>query len=175
MLRFFGWRWATIGLKVPKWWHIILGILAFVPYYIILIMAVVIIKAFVFPSLDLTQKQDIGFNNVHGSLQLVLTYISVAVIPPIVEEITMRGFLYSSLKKWLPAISAAFVVSILFGVAHLPEGGDSGALWIAGIDTFILSFILITLREWTGNLWAGITLHALKNTVAFIQIYLVLR
>jgi len=172
-LRLFRWKWQTIGLKTPEWWHVVLGIVAFVPYFVLLAIIVAIVKHVFFPSLDLHQKQDIGFNGVSGTLPLVFAFASLVVVPPIVEEIVMRGFLYTSLKKWLPAIIAAVVVSILFGMAHLPEGGGAGPLWVGAIDTFTLSMVLVFLREVTGNLWAGVTLHALKNFVAFVALFLI--
>ena len=39
------------------------------------------------------------------------------------------------------------------------------------LDTFILSLVLIYLREKTGGLWASITLHAFKNGVAFVALF----
>ena len=174
-LRLFRWKWRGIGLRKPEWWHIVLGIVAFVPYFLLLTVTVAIVKHAFFPSLNLNQKQDIGFNGVSGILPLVFTFLSLVVIPPIAEEIVMRGFLYTSLKKWLPAILAAVAVSILFGMAHLPEGGAAGPLWVGAIDTFTLSMVLILLREITGNLWAGISLHALKNFVAFVALFLVVQ
>lgn len=172
-LRLFRWKWQAIGLKTPEWWHVMLGIVAFVPYFILLAIIVNIVKHLFFPSLNLNQKQDIGFNGVSGTLPLIFTFVSLVVVPPFVEEIMMRGFLYTSLKKWLPAIVAAIVVSILFGMAHLPEGGGAGPLWVGAIDTFTLSMVLVSLREVTGNLWAGITLHALKNFIAFAALFLI--
>jgi len=53
----------------------------------------------------------------------------------------------------------------------LPEGGAAGPLYIAALDTFILSLVLIYLREKTGSLWASITLHAVKNGVAFMALF----
>jgi membrane protease YdiL (CAAX protease family) len=85
----------------------------------------------------------------------------------------MRGFLYSSLKKAMPVGLAAVSVSLLFAAAHLPEGGAAGPLYIAAIDTFILSLVLVYLREKTGSLWASITLHALKNGIAFVALFVV--
>jgi membrane protease YdiL (CAAX protease family) len=124
------------------------------------------------PSLNINQKQEIGFNSVHGAIPLILTFISLVIIPPLAEEIATRGFLYSGLRKWLPRLVAALAVSILFGAAHLPEG-NSGPLWIGGVDMFTLSLVLVFLREKTGNLWAGITLHALKNGIAFVSLFLI--
>ena len=83
----------------------------------------------------------------------------------------VRGFLYSSFKKGLPTAAAVIVTSAIFASAHLPEGGGGGLLWIAAVDTFILSLVLIYLREKTGALWASMTLHALKNGVAFVALF----
>jgi len=44
-------------------------------------------------------------------------------------------------------------------------------LWVAGIDTFILSLVLIYLREKTDSLYASIGLHMLKNTIAFLGLF----
>ena len=57
--------------------------------------------------------------------------------------------------------------------AHLAEGGAAGPLWIGFIDTFILSLVLCYLRVKTGSLWAGITLHALKNGIAFVALFVI--
>jgi membrane protease YdiL (CAAX protease family) len=137
----------------------------------VLYFLIVAIVSHLVPSLNVDQKQEIGFDNVVGSNELVITFLSLVIIPPIVEEIVMRGFLYSGLKTWLPALWAGLAVSLTFGAAHLAEGGAAGPLWIGAIDTFTLSLILVYLREKTGNLWAGITLHMLKNGLAFVLLF----
>lgn len=172
VLRVLKWRWSTIGLTKPLLWHVLLGLFAAVPYYLIYIIALGIVSVLV-PGFNAAQKQDIGFQSAQGTVQLVLTFISLAVLPPIAEELTMRGLLYTGLKRWLPKLAAALVVSALFGAAHLAEGGAAGPLWVGALDTFVLSMVLISLREITGNLWAGIVLHAVKNTVAFATIFLI--
>lgn len=171
LLKRFRWSWKTIGLIRPKWYHPLLGIFAAVPYFVLYIAMAKAVSVLV-PGFDINQEQQIGFDSVHGPLQLTLAFISLVVLPPLVEEITMRGFLYTGLRKWLPRILAALAVSVLFGAAHLGEGGPAGPLWIAALDTCILSLVLIGLREWTGNLWAGITLHATKNFVAFLALFI---
>lgn len=172
LLKLFRWDWRAIGLVRPRLRHILVGMGAVVPYYLLYVIVVLIMGALI-PSLNVAQKQDIGFNSVHGSAALVLTFISLAVLPPLAEEIAMRGFLYTGLRKWLPRIAAGVCVSVLFGAAHLAEGGAAGPLWIGAIDTFTLSLVLVFLREKTGNLWAGITLHALKNSIAFVLLFVV--
>lgn len=171
MLQMFGWRWATIGLRMPRKRHLLYGLLAAVPYYV-LYVTIVLLVSWLVPSFDINQKQDIGFNSVAGPVALVLTFISLVILPPLAEEIVTRGFLYTALRTWLPKVLAALVVSGLFGAAHLAEGGAAGPLWVGALDTFILSVVLVFLREKTGNLWAGITLHAVKNSVAFVTLFI---
>jgi membrane protease YdiL (CAAX protease family) len=135
-------------------------------------MALTLISHF-FPGLDINQHQQIGFNNVRGTVELVLTFASLVILPPLAEEIIMRGFLYTSLRKAMPFAWAAVATSALFATAHLPEGGSAGPLYIAAIDTFVLGMVLSFLREKTGSLWAGITLHALKNGIAFVVLFVI--
>ncbi|MDL2342214.1 MAG: type II CAAX endopeptidase family protein [Patescibacteria group bacterium] len=163
--------WATIGLLRPRLRDLAYGLSAVIPYYVFYLISVSVISKLV-PSLKVDQQQQIGFTNVHGGLPLALTFISLVILPPLTEEILVRGFLYSSLKKALPLIWAAVATSLVFAAAHLPEGGAAGPLYIAAIDTFVLSLVLIYLREKTGSLWAGITLHAIKNGIAFCALFI---
>jgi membrane protease YdiL (CAAX protease family) len=161
---------SIIGLKRPRWRDLGYG-LAAVPVYYVLYLLTVGATTHLVPSLNVNQQQDIGFTNVHGTIQLALTFISLVILPPLAEEIMVRGFLYSTLKKALPLLSAVLLTSGLFAAAHLPEGEPAGPLYIAALDTFVLSLVLIYLREQTGSLWSSITLHATKNGVAFVALF----
>ncbi len=169
-LRIYKTKLSIIGLKRPRLKDIGIGLLASPVYYVLFII-VVSVASSLLSGLNIDQKQEIGFNNVHGLLPLAMTFISLVVLPPLAEEIMVRGFLYSSLKKSMPKIAAVILTSAIFAAAHLPEGGASGPLYIAAIDTFTLSLVLIYLREKTGSLWASITLHAIKNGIAFFALF----
>lgn len=159
-----------IGLRRPRWSDPAYGLAAVLPYFVLYLLTVGVVSSLV-SGLNVNQQQQLGFNNVHGGLDLVLTFISLVILPPIAEEIMVRGFLYSSLKKALPTVWAVLLTSALFAAAHLPEGGAAGPLWIAALDTFVLSLVLIYLREKTGGLWASMTLHAIKNGIAFTALF----
>lgn len=163
---------SIIGLRKPRWSDIAYGLAAVIPYYILYLLTVGVVSSLV-TGLDVNQQQQIGFNNVHGMGPLIMTFISLAILPPLAEEIMVRGFLYSSLKKALPIIPAVILTSLIFAAAHLPEGGAAGPLYIAALDTFVLSLVLIYLREKTGSLWSSITLHGIKNGIAFAALFLV--
>lgn len=160
----------AIGLRRPKWSDPVWGLSA-IPLYLVLYLITVGVLTYFIPSINVNEKQQLGFNNVSGASEMILTFFSLVILPPIAEEILFRGLLYSSLKKNLPKVVAVLGTSALFALGHLPEGGSAGPLYIAGIDTFILSLILILLREKTGGLWASMTLHALKNCIAFVALF----
>ncbi len=160
----------AIGLnRAPVLNDIIRAAIAFVGYIAIYIVSINIIEKLI-PSINIDQKQELGFSQPYG-IQLLAVYVSLAVLPPIVEEITARGLLYSGLKNRLPVVKAAIITSLLFGAAHLQAGGNAPLLWVAGIDTFILSLFLVYLREKTNSLWSPIFLHAIKNNIAFFSLY----
>ena len=140
-------------------------------YFVLYLMVIWAAKTLV-PSLNLDQKQDIGFDDV-AQFQLPLVFVSLVVLPPIVEELLMRGFLYTSLRNKWPKFYAVVATSALFAVAHLQAGRSAPLLWVAALDTFVLSIVLIHLREKTGKLWASMMLHAIKNCVAFAALFLI--
>lgn len=158
-----------VGLRKFKYSDIFYGIGAYLIYFVIYIVTIVIVRL-IYPGLNISQKQNTGFSTPMGALSMTLTFISLVILPPIAEEIMVRGFLYGSFKKFSPKIFAAILASLLFGAAHLPEG-VGGLLWVGFIDTFILSMVLIYFREKTGGLYAGMFAHGLKNFVAFLSLY----
>jgi len=161
---------SDIGIKKPKVTDILLGIVMLLPYMLTLAVVVTVISV-IFPSFNVDQKQDIGFDSVSGIVQLTFAFLSLVVFTPIAEEILTRGLLYSSFKKILPVVGAAIATGAVFAAAHLPEGGDAGPIYVLAVDTLILSLFLAYLREETGNIWSCITMHAAKNSLAFLALF----
>lgn len=165
-------KFADIGLgRKPKWNDLGSGLITFGLYFLLL-MGTFAIASQVIPSLNFDQRQELGFENAAGSY-LVLVFVSLVVFPAIIEEIMVRGFLFSGLRQKLSMVTATIIASLLFAVAHLQIGSGEAPLWIAAIDTFLLSIVLIILRVRTGALWAGMVTHALKNGIAFVALFVI--
>lgn len=162
---------GVLGLTRPKaadFWYTLAG---YGVYFVAYSLLFILVSALV-PAIDTAQEQQIGFDSATGVLALTMVFVSLVVLPPLVEELLMRGLLYTSFRKYLAPLAATLLTSILFAVAHLQIGAPGAApLWIAAIDTFVLSLILCHLRERTGRLWACIGVHALKNAVAFSLLF----
>lgn len=163
-------KWRDIGLKKPKAEHLLYALPVYAVYFVLALLAVGAIKALL-PGLDIDQEQQIGFEGAAGSLELTLVLVSLVIMPALVEEILVRGFLYGGLIKKFSKWVAALVASGIFAVAHLQFGSGEPLLWVAAIDTFILSMMLIWLREKTGNIWSGVIVHMIKNGIAFVGLF----
>jgi len=162
----------SIGWRKPGRYDIVFALAGFGVYfvaYIVLLSA----ATHLFPSINVDQKQQLGFTDTSGTRSLVLAFISLVVLPPLVEETVFRGFLYTGLRNKLKPVWAAVCTSLLFATAHLQIGSGNPLLWAAAIDTFTLSLVLCYLRQETDSLIPGMFLHAIKNSVAFITLFLI--
>lgn len=156
---------STIGLgRKPRWMDIRRAAIGFVIFYGLLIVVGAILSFFV-PDIT-NQQQDVGFNSLSGSGDQLLAFVALVVLPPLGEETLVRGYLYSGLRSRLRFVPALLVTSLLFGLAHLQAGTD-GLVWAAAVDTFLLSVVLVYLRDRTGALYAGMLVHMANNLIAF--------
>lgn len=165
-------RRPDIGLLRPRWTDPLYALMALPIYYVVYYVVIMIVSALV-PDFNAAQSQQLGFNHASGSGQLILVFLSLVIIPPIIEEIVFRGYLYTGLKKTLPKFWAVLLATLLFAVAHLEFGSGGPLVWVAAVFTFVLALALTILREITGRLWAGVCLHALVNGISFFFLFVV--
>ena len=162
---------SSIGWNGLKLRYLGIALVGFGVYFVSYVM-VTIIASHVVPSLNFDQEQQIGFETAHSSLDLTLTAISLVVLPPLAEEILFRGFLFGGLRRRYMFVPAAIITSLMFAVGHLQFGSGAPLLWVAALDTFVLSLVLCYIREKTDSLWPGIFIHAIKNALAFSVLFL---
>lgn len=149
--------------RLPSWTDIWLAPTGLIIYF--LLSAVLILAAtHLLPWFNVEQVQDTGFDKLNLRFEYILAFVSLVIIAPLAEETLFRGYLYGKLRKTVPIWAAILVTSILFGAIH-------GA-WNVAIDTFALSVVLCILREMTGNIWASVLLHMLKNGIAYYLLFI---
>jgi membrane protease YdiL (CAAX protease family) len=139
-------------------------------FYFALFLAVISIVS-ALGLIDTNQAQNIGFEKAAG-FDLVLAFVSLVVLPPLAEELLFRGYLFHLLKRRISVIISSGVVSILFAIAHLEFGSGNSLNWAASLDTLLLSGVLCYVTYKTKSLWPAIIIHALKNGVAFVTLFL---
>ncbi|HYH74474.1 MAG TPA: type II CAAX endopeptidase family protein [Candidatus Saccharimonadales bacterium] len=161
----------AIGLDKPRWAYLLHTILGFVAYFMLFIVILSVLRIFV--PIDLDQDQALPFEKGTSGSGLVLAFIGLVIIPPIIEESVFRGFAYGALRSSrINAVVSSLVVGATFAYLHLNGGAGGSTIWIAFVDTFILSLVLCYVREKTGSIWACIGIHALKNGFVFVNLFL---
>lgn len=162
--------WSAIGLVRPRLRDIWYGLGGFTVYFVgyAFIVAQLVEK---YLPVDTEQRQQLGFDTTAVGPELILIFLSLVILPPLVEEVLVRGFLFTGLRNKLPLVTAAVLTSIVFAAAHLQWGSDAPLLWTAAIDTFVLSLVLVYVRHKSGSLWPGIGIHFIKNGIAFLALF----
>ncbi|HEY3764487.1 MAG TPA: CPBP family intramembrane glutamic endopeptidase [Gaiellales bacterium] len=100
---------------------------------------------------------NIALHHRSAAVVLLLTWIAV-VIAPWMEEVSMRGFLFSGLDARLGFWPAAIASSLVWAGLH----GVSGVLVPFTVEGIVLCWI----RRRTGSVRTGIALHASQNVLA---------
>lgn len=170
LLRLLRISWTYIGLIRPKSGDLFSALLGY-GWYLLLYFGVALVVGVALPFIDFDQQQQLGFSTDIAGSALALVFVSLVIVPPLYEEVLTRGLLFTGLRGRLSFPVAAIITSLLFGAAHLQWGSGAPLLWVAAIDTFVLSLVLVYLRERTGSLWPCIGLHAIKNLVAFTLLF----
>lgn len=93
---------------------------------------------------------------------MVLSFLSVAVLPAILEELTVRGVLLSG-YQFLGTWKASFAAALLFGLMHLsPQQLPY---------TFFVGFVFCFLVERTNSIFASILPHFIINATTVYSIF----
>lgn len=90
----------------------------------------------------------------------IITFISMVVFAPIIEEIILRGILLQSLNRYMNKLLAIFMVSLIFTLLH-----DSYEQWPT---LFIASTIYCWLTLHYKSILPAIVAHILNNALTFV-------
>ena len=169
-------KWPTrmqLGFKdiVPLWRDIGLAPMIFMAAFISSAIAVALVGQLL-PGLHISTEQEVGFDLATQRYELMLAFLTLAIIGPIVEEVLFRGYLHGMLRKKFSAWVTIITTGLVFGALHLGIGQLVDWQWNVAIDTFILSLWLGFMRERTGTIWVPILVHIIKNTVAFYILFI---
>lgn len=152
---------ASVGWRKFNFWQALglLGLMFIV--FSIGVFALIVLVSFLLPAFDANQAQTNEFTSQTIS-HPILTLLSLVIIPPIVEEIVFRGFIFPGIAKKYGLIAGALASSVLFGFAHLQAN--------VSIYTFVLGLTLCFMYVRLRSIVPGIALHMLNNFLAFYQI-----
>lgn len=148
---------ADVGLSLDlsDWWALLAGmglqiVVAFATYPLIQVM---------FP--DGAPEQGVAgiAQGTATSIEIILMFLSVAVLAPIVEEIIFRGMLMSWMYRFMGKWAAIILSAAVFASIHLMDWNSRAA--VPGL--FIIGIVLGWAAIKRGDLSLAIPLHAGVN------------
>lgn len=131
--------------------------------YVAVSIALTTLVTVLFSGFNPEQVQDVGLPERLFGIDKLAAFISLIIFTPILEELLFRGVLFRGLRERMSFWGSAVIVSILFAAAH--------AQWNVALDTFALSIALCYLVEKSGSIFPSIILHSLKNSFAFVYLF----
>lgn len=170
LLQITGSSFRSIGFTKPKLKHVKEAFLGFGWYFLLQLAATLFVGLFV-SRVDLDQAQALIFDKNTVGISLAFIAFSLVVVPAFYEELLMRGVLFTGLRSRLSFWYTLVIISSLFGAAHLEWLGDGPLNYAAAIDTFVFSAVLVYLRENSKSIWPAILLHGIKNSIAFLILF----
>ena len=103
----------------------------------------------------------------------IMIVLTVAVVTPVVEELTFRGLLLRYLEERIPPRRALVVSAVLFGGFHiLGTSGTAGAI-IAMVQTFLAGLVLAYVTQKSGRLSRAIFIHGGFNLITILVLFFI--
>ena len=150
---------ASLGLRNFNWLRaagwIGFGLIAF---RIIVAFAYLVADKLI-TSFNPMQEQSNEFTQAANQYYWV-SFAALVIIPPLIEELVFRGYLFPALAKRWGVVVGAVLSSLLFGLAHFQLN--------VTIYTLILGVLLCIMYYRLGSLWPSIIFHAINNYLAFV-------
>ena len=132
-----------------------------VPAAISMILAASVLNSLMMPTFYAAFSDEVLWNDaVSSNFQVVLTFITTALIPGVCEEFLFRGAVYTAMRPF-GRTTAIVGSAVLFGLMH----ANAGQFFYA----FAAGVIFALIREKTGSLWCGMLIHICNNAFSVVE------
>jgi membrane protease YdiL (CAAX protease family) len=147
---------GTLGLRRPGSWRSAVG------WTFLALVCIWIIGAVLNLFLEAGEEQGLVPDawDPDRAAAFAANFVVVAVVAPVVEELTYRGLGFAAVRDAVGGAAAVVVTAVAFGLAH--------GLVVALPVLTIFGVILAVLRLKTQSLYPPIALHALFNGAALV-------
>lgn len=119
----------------------------------------------------LTILEGFGIYSTYSTLEdpqnifdVVTLFLATAIMPALIEEISLRGILMTPMRKFGNAF-AILASSYIFGIFH----GDAAQIPFAFICGLFFGYAVVV----TGSIWPAVIIHGLNNSLSCISSVLV--
>ncbi len=136
-------------------------IMIFLPIMILSAIVINYVSAFFQSILGIEFTSSVSEITLNGGKETFLGFLSIAVIPAIIEETVIRGIVMQPLRKYGDKY-AIIASALLFAVMH----GNMVQIPYTVIGGILLGYLAVA----TGSLWPSIILHFINNLYSVVAI-----
>jgi hypothetical protein len=157
-----GASWRDLGLRKFNVAKAIGYLLLVLLLFIMAVPVVFAVVKYLLPHFNPDQIQSNDFTSPTTSGAVRLSFLALVIVPPIIEEIIFRGFIFPALASRWGVIAGAVLTSLIFGLAHLQAN--------VGVYTALLSLLLCWMYLRLRSIIPGMVLHMINNYLTFYAI-----
>ena len=136
-------------------------VMIFIPVMILSAIAINSVSSIFQEMLGIEFQSTVGDFSLNGAQEIFMGVLSIAVVPAVVEELVIRGFVMQPLRKYGDKF-AIIVSAVLFACMH----GNMVQIPYTVVGGLLLGYLAVT----TGSLWPSVILHFVNNLYSVIII-----
>lgn len=160
-LKRYGANVSDLGLRKFNPIRAVFEIAATIIVFLIAATAIIWLVSELVPSFNPDEVQENEFTGAGPQFQLYSLF-ALVILPPLIEEVVFRGFIFPAFAKRWGIWVGAFLSSFLFGLAHLQAN--------VGIYTLVLGLLLCIMYVRFGSIIPGMILHMVNNYLAYMAL-----
>lgn len=149
----------VLPIKVPKLEQIVATTFLYGGSFLV-VNVISVITTYLFPQ---SVQNSMEIVNFYSSVPFTLSFIFMAIMPGICEEILHRGFILTNLKNIKNDLIKMFIMAVIFGIFHLDP--------YRFLPTAFLGFILTYIMIKTENILLPIIFHFMNNAITVALSY----
>lgn len=148
--------WGYLGTRSVFWWQW--------PLWAVLTLACTVLFGILAPSLGVEGPDESMITMAQSTNTPLFLFLGVAIGAPLVEEFVFRGVLWRGWSASKIGVTGTILLtSFLWAVLHV----QYPTVIICYI--FVLGLVLGLARQITGNIWVPVSMHALNNGLATVE------
>lgn len=157
---------GVLGLRGKVQWQSVVWAAIGYGIYFVISWALIYFLAKIFHGFDPNALKHYDRSQVSTTFDIIAGFLQVAILTPFVEEVVFRGYLFGELVRYkMPTPLIIIITGLLFGALHYPP-------LVVAVDIALIGVLLAFLRHKTGNIWTGLALHIIINSVYFYTIFM---
>lgn len=158
---------SLIGLRIPTRKDILIVVLGAVGLIVTIMTLDILFSAY-----GLEPGENVAVEAGKDNPELFLYYVPIVLLlnAP-AEELLFRGVIQGLFRRAYGVVPAILAAALIFGFVHYLAVAGNGGQMVYVTIAFVSGVVLGALYEYTGNLLVPTVVHAIWNSIVYLNLY----